>query len=97
MGLLGWLGLGLEYWGLLETSLGGSWPELLLLLWLKLLLLRLGLEELLLLLLLLELLLLKLLWWSPLRLLWSGVATKEIVKGVCDPTKEAAILGIGER
>jgi len=88
LGLLGcWLGwLGPEYWGLLETSLGGSWPELLLLLlWLKLLLLRLGLEELLLLLLLLELLLLKLLWRSP-RRLWSGVATtKETVKGACDP------------
>jgi len=99
LGLLGdWLGwLGLEYWGLLEASLGGSWTELLLL-WLKLLWLRLGLEELLLLLgLLLELLLLKLLWWSPLRL-WSGVpTTKETVKGVCDPTKEASILGIGQR
>jgi len=89
LGLLGdWLGwLGLEYWGLLEASLGGSWTELLLLWWLlglKLLLLRLGLEELLLLL-LLELLLLKLLWRSP-RRLWSGVATtKETVKGACDP------------
>jgi len=100
LGLLGrcWLGwLGPEYWGLLETSLGGSRPELWLLLGLELLRLRLGLEELLLLLLLLELLLLKLLWWSPLRL-WSGLpATKEIVKGVCDPTKEASILGIGQR
>ena len=100
LGLLGrcWLGwLGPEYWGLLETSLGGSGPELLLLLGLELLRLRLGLEELLLLLLLLELLLLKLLRWSPLWL-WSGVATtKETVKGVCDPTKEASILGIGQR
>jgi len=108
LGLLGGLlgGAGLEYWGLLETSLSGAGLELLLLWWrllgLKLLLLkllgllRLGLEELLLLLLLLELLLLKLLWRSPLRLLWSGVPTKEIVKGACDPTKES-ILGIGQR
>jgi len=95
LGLLSWLGP--EYWG--RVSLGGG-PRLELLwlgLGLELLgLLRLGLEELLLLLLWLELLLLKLLGcrsWS----LWSVIApTKEIVKGVCDPRKEA-ILGVSQR